>query len=65
MRSDDLEAFLEAPQNKDQVEMYARLQRDIDRGFTLIPVPDEDADHNPTADPEYLPPAEQPVLSIQ
>jgi hypothetical protein len=53
-----------------QMDIYSKLQRDIDRGFTLIPVPDEDPDHNPSAeaevkDPEYLPPTEQPALSIR
>lgn len=44
---------------KIDLDILRRFQRDIDRGFILIPVPDDDADHNPLADPEYLPPDEK------
>jgi hypothetical protein len=43
-------------------EIYQRFLNDHKRGFSFVPVPDDDADHNPAAvhsnvkDPEYLPP---------
>jgi hypothetical protein len=30
-----------------EAEICDRLQRDVDRGFSLVPVPDNDPDHNP------------------
>ena len=34
---------------KEAVEITQRLSRDVDRGLTLVPVPDDDPDHNPKA----------------
>jgi hypothetical protein len=39
--------WLELVYMKDKREKYKKLQRDIDRGITLVPVPDDDKDHNP------------------
>ena len=51
-------------------DTFCQLYRDISRGFTLIPVPDDDTDHNPAAvhsnvkDAEYLPDDEPTNLMI-
>jgi len=35
--------------NQGDVEICLRMKRDQDRGITLVPVPDDDPDHNPAA----------------
>lgn len=40
---------LEKCLNQKQVEICLRLKSDTDRGITLVPVPDDDKDHNPDA----------------
>jgi hypothetical protein len=44
---DEWNEIFENEYSPEQTEILKRLRKDVDRGITLVPVPDDDPDHNP------------------